>query len=237
MPAGMRLAWANVSISIAAVDAVAEPDLAKALDIQVGYLQRSARDFDDGELDEAHRLAVTVRVLCHDTRQSTSLLTQLGWKDSMGFMDSSHPAEPPTMEIEGRVVQAVGWVHHGLGRLRMGGGGPARIVPYFDDVPLRNQREPVPFDHWWTNTILTDGREQPWTRKELVLAMANKDGGAHVDQTLPDDYYHLTRDNAMRIRANTNPDIGNEVALANMRQVAHELMRSIETQTRYAKGT
>lgn len=54
------------------------------LHTQYGYLARSAELFDLGYVDEAHRLALTLRVLCHDGRPpSVSLLTLLGVKDSM----------------------------------------------------------------------------------------------------------------------------------------------------------
>ena len=44
---------------------------------QIGFLLRSAESYDNGFTDEAKRLAVTIRVLVHDTGKSTSLLKQL----------------------------------------------------------------------------------------------------------------------------------------------------------------
>src|SRR6266545_3514326 len=41
---------------------------------QLGFLKRSCEDFDAGQHDEGLRIAVSLRVLFHDTSASTSLL-------------------------------------------------------------------------------------------------------------------------------------------------------------------
>lgn len=55
---------------------------------QFKYLANSAILFDEGDHDEATRLATTLRVLLHDTAQSTSLLTHLGLKGQIHFVDT-----------------------------------------------------------------------------------------------------------------------------------------------------
>ncbi len=47
---------------------------------QIAFLKASAQSYDKGFLGEAKRLAVTVRVLIHDTVASPSLLRQLDLK-------------------------------------------------------------------------------------------------------------------------------------------------------------
>ena len=44
---------------------------------QLGFLRRSCQLYDEGEVDEAIRIAVPIRTTIHDTRNSTSLLTHL----------------------------------------------------------------------------------------------------------------------------------------------------------------
>ena len=51
-------------------------DLAELLREQIGFIERSAAAFDEGHEEEAKRIAVVLRVLLHDTPQSTSLLGQ-----------------------------------------------------------------------------------------------------------------------------------------------------------------
>ncbi|MFP3702034.1 hypothetical protein SB758_41815, partial [Burkholderia sp. SIMBA_013] len=56
---------------------------------QLGFLKRSALAFDEGEASEAKRVAVSLRVLLHDTPASESLLKQMQLKDSIRFRDSA----------------------------------------------------------------------------------------------------------------------------------------------------
>src|SRR5258708_7090311 len=74
---------------------------------QMVFLKTSCDTFDTLNQNEALRMAVTLRVLFHDTPQSSSLLNQLGVKDEIQIEDSSLPSEPQ--------VQANGkFVIHGL---------------------------------------------------------------------------------------------------------------------------
>jgi hypothetical protein len=46
-----------------------------------------------GDYDEAVRLAVSLRVLLHDTGSSHSVLGQLGWKQKLQYVNSLRPLE------------------------------------------------------------------------------------------------------------------------------------------------
>jgi len=48
----------------------------------------------------------------------------------------------------------------------------------------------LPFTEWWNQVVLVIDR-QPITRRSLVLAAADKDGGAHVDAALTKEYEAL----------------------------------------------
>jgi len=52
---------------------------------QITFMRQSAISYDNGFEGEGKRLAVVIRVLVHDTSQSTSLLTLLGRKSQMPF--------------------------------------------------------------------------------------------------------------------------------------------------------
>ena len=43
------------------------------------------------------------------------------------------------------------------------------------------------FDEWWGMQIIKINNEV-FTRKDLILSVANKDGGAHIDRNLPLSY-------------------------------------------------
>jgi hypothetical protein len=82
---------------------------------------------------------------------------------------------------------------------------------------------------WWERPILTDRRGIPFSRRDLVLAVANKDGGAHIDADLGERYRGLSRENSLGFVQDDERPIANSVVLASVRQVADELLRTVET--------
>src|SRR5215203_4924840 len=77
-------------------------ELEALLDEQIGFLERSAAAFDDGKDGEAKRLAVTLRVLLHDAKNSHSLLGQLGRKQN--FVDTALEFNPENLLTHGGLV-------------------------------------------------------------------------------------------------------------------------------------
>lgn len=72
--------------------------LAPNLAMQMEFLRRSCQSYDDGFEGEACRLAVTLRVLLHNTDQSAALLTQAGMlTETTLFADSSQPIDPENL--------------------------------------------------------------------------------------------------------------------------------------------
>ena len=190
-----------------------DADFQRHLDEQVGFIVASARAYDDGVGAEAKRLAVAIRTLVHDTERSTSLLAQLGMKADF-FRDSA--AERPP-EIASSYAGLVG--------VRVDP-GPPRYVPSFDTWPSRA----VPFEEWWTQVVIADLNRREITRKRLVLAAANRDGGAHVDRELDEVYAELSRANSMGMAHTRGGPTGQPVLgvdHASIRQVAHELLGSL----------
>jgi hypothetical protein len=68
---------------------LSKSELHAHLQEQLQFLEASCNSFDAGFEGEAKRLAVTIRVLVHDTQQSKSLLGQLDLKGE--FFDSAAP--------------------------------------------------------------------------------------------------------------------------------------------------
>ena len=130
----------------------------------LGFLKASASSFDAGHTGEAKRLAVTIRVLFHDTQQSKSLLGLLGWKQGVGFLDTAYDYNPSNLMS-----------HHGLVRLRIAAAG-SYDAPLDQGFPGRPNRY-VFFPEWWNKTVIVDSNKNKFNRRELVLALANKDGG------------------------------------------------------------
>lgn len=178
-------------------------------------LELSARAFDEGYEGEAKRLAAAIRVLVHDTRNSKSLLGQLGCK-SMQFYDTSIPRHPATI-----------MTYNGITAMSLAGQQATYVAP-LDELPPDSPPRYVSFDQWWSRVIFVDKSGRETTRRDLILAVANKDGGAHVDPLLDENYASLSRRNSLAWwfsspRGDT-PLKGPEKSA--IRQIAHEVLKS-----------
>jgi hypothetical protein len=130
---------------------------------QLGYLERSAALYDSGQVDEAIRIATTIRVLVHDTRNSTSLLSHLGAK-TIAFATTAKPEPIPVNVLFQEDL--VSFTARGLG---------AKTDPR--DICCH-----IPVDQWWGQVVHIAGRDAQLTRRSIVLFAANQDGGTHVDE-------------------------------------------------------
>jgi hypothetical protein len=183
------------------------------------FLERSAVAFDEGYAAEAKRLAVVLRVLLHDTNQSHSLLERLGVKERLPFLDTADPINPNNLlPTPGLLMMTMSTA-----------AGTAKgdyVAPLGDLPPGR----PVwkPFASWWQNPVMkVDGT---WSRKELVLTLANQEGGAHVDPELNERYEALARHNALGWvafdGAKEEPFEGSPIAVA-VRQITYEVIETL----------
>jgi hypothetical protein len=62
---------------------------ARKLAEHLGFIERSCRAFDEGHTEEAFRIATSVRVMLHDTTQSTSILEHLGAKGRVKLLTTT----------------------------------------------------------------------------------------------------------------------------------------------------
>lgn len=148
-------------------------DLEADLSEQLQFLASSGRAFDHGDLAEAKRIALVIRVLVHDTVISHSLLAQLGIKDTLAWADSA-PVIDNDPSIVGRSP--------GLTPMGLGADGIAFAARYMDSIERSNTTRYVSFSDWWERPVILDSSDAEFSRKELVLALVNKDGGAHLDR-------------------------------------------------------
>jgi hypothetical protein len=178
-------------------------DFREQLKRQLGFLERSADAFDRGHQDEAIRIAVSIRVILHETPSSRPLLAHLGARNV-------------------RLVSTARWVDRApifADLLSMLGPGGAQ-------APLgqSSTRLELPAATWWSQIVYAVGRGGI-TRKNLVLGAANRDGGAHVDERLTEDYEQLTK---LWTRVTDDGEAGEDmpVHLIGLRQMAWELLNS-----------
>lgn len=145
-----------------------QENLEHYLSEQLQFIKLSADSYDAGYDAEAKRLAVSIRVLLHDTDKSYSLLNQLNRKD-IKFYDTSFTFNPNNI-----------LTHGGLTAISTTPSQPSQYVALLDNLPP-NVIQQVDFDEWWNKVIFVDNKRQQLTRKQLVIIAANQDGGAHVD--------------------------------------------------------
>jgi hypothetical protein len=144
---------------------MASQNFHEQLSRQIAFLRNSVTLYDSGCREEAIRMAVVMRVLFHDTGNSTSLLKHFGIKDTVQIVTTAKSVEPESLsEID-------------FGEL-MGG---MTFGQEFEYDPVQLDVSTIRASDWWNQSVfIRQGRLI--SRKQIVLAAVNKDGGAHVDE-------------------------------------------------------
>jgi hypothetical protein len=183
---------------------------------QLRLLRQACVAYDGGLEAIGKHIALSLRVLVHQRGQSRSLLEQLGY-EGMRFFDSAGPLNPRNLLPE-----------HNLVSIRVSGSG-GRYVPTYNGP--RSPRT-VAFVRWWNDPVIKDMTGSKFSRRDLILNVADTDGGAHVDPELDEQYMALSRANSLgwefRI-GDIARSLDGKPELACMRQIAHELLLSIHT--------
>lgn len=173
-------------------------------------------------------ISTAIRVLVHDTQNSKSLLEQLGIKGIPFLSTNTISLDEP--------------VHLGLVRrinvgVSDGKGGEARYWPHCDERYFadRSDRNKVNFDYWWSEEIIFKSTINSLTRKDLVLAVANKDGGAHFDSKVKQNYDEFRKSwsggtSLVGIQSGHSRGYDNIPTRPSIRQIAYELMQTIDGQ-------
>ena len=187
-------------------------DLNNQLHEQIHFLIASSASFDSGFTGEAKRLATTMRIMVHDTRNSKSLFTQLGIKEGLYYYNTAIPDSSFGLT--------------GIMTTTDGGGRTEYVAPLDDGGELRKKKPWILFSEWWEEmNVLSDGNTK-FNRKTLILSLADQDGGAHVDPTLDEPYFNLSRNNSLNVFHENKPVNG--VVLASVRQIAFEITRTLK---------
>ena len=191
-------------------------DLRRSLDDQMKILRVHCSSFDSGVEVIAKHIAVVLRVLFHDTGRSRSLLSQLGQRSGR-FFDTSTPLDASNLLSE-----------CGLVGVRMGS-GEIRYVPNIPSDAAKVRK--TEFGAWWNDHVLRDEKRRVYCRRQLVLNVADTDGGAHVDPNIDEAFHDITRAAGMgwvgRVPGQMSAAVLG-VELACMRQLAWEALATLE---------
>ena len=189
-------------------------NLGEHLKRQLIFLKNSAALYDEGCLEEAIRIGVVLRVLCHDSNHSISLLTKMGEKDTLRLVTSAKTVSNDLLlDIDfGELMAGMNFGH------------TLEYSALPEDAPIISCHE------WWDQPVFFRDKTL-YTRKDVVLSAANKDGGAHVD--IPDDKLWALKEafwvrsvNYADSRNNLEPFVNNHYRM--LRRFAEELLSSTE---------
>jgi hypothetical protein len=179
---------------------------------QIGLMTRSANSYDDGFESEAKNLALRIRVLLHNTKNSTSLLTNLN-KRNINFYDSTTPYIPNNL-----------LPYSGLTMMKLSGEEASFVAPLDGGAPTRSKSRKITFSTWWERVfVIKDTKVGTFTRSKLVLEVVNTDGGAHIDLKLKEEYANLSRLNSLGWKYCVNGPV-----LPSIRQIAHEVLKTLK---------
>lgn len=148
---------------------------------QMEFLRTSLCTFYDGKFAESVRIATIIRVLVHETGRSKPLLKQ-ALPNGLDLPILDHAGEKPGEKAIFRFAVSV----------RMG----PTIAPAVDLVSSHHSLSTI--GAWWNAEVFTFrsqvNTQLVYTRKRVVLILADTEGGAHVDPDENPDYARLLTD-------------------------------------------
>jgi hypothetical protein len=205
-------------------------DFKDQLGRQIKFLETSCLNYDQGSVEEAVRIAVALRVLFHDSNNSTSLLKHLGANSISLLTTRTHYLEDPVTPNH-YLVQLVAQLD--MGAENRNPTFKCNCIPRLDTAI---RKELITFKVWWEKEYVIK-HKQPrtkLTRKHLVLAAANKDGGAHVDKALDPIYDYVRLGSGLELEITLKPELGlpvqkasfKNIHFASLRQIAFEVLNS-----------
>ncbi len=178
---------------------------------QYSLLKDSVDGFYGGMEAKANDAAVRIRTLVHNTAKGTALLSLIA---------------PNYMELS---------IYHRTKRLRhpravfvlqqpfqISGDGKSKFIR--DDF-TNPDYELVPLERWWTEDYLVIGAVGS-SKKQVVLDLANKDGGAHVDAEVP--FRHVAASEPPLILGLNEHAVRPNLARSTVAQAGNELVDYLE---------
>lgn len=164
--------------------------LSEKLEEQRHLLDKSIKEFASGDLAEAVRLAIAMRVMVHETGGSKPLLGQLTPNYLQLKILDRKPMkeEKPPPGTQSAVIMSV----------------PISVHISDKGVFINSKLdvedyEPSILGKWWTRPCLILPGLGGLTRREIILGLADKEGGAHVDVNLSPRYRQLIESKQLQI--------------------------------------
>lgn len=148
-------------------------ELKLALIEQVSLLVASCECYDAGDHFFAKSMAAALRVCLHHQGRSNALLHQLGLRCGRFYTAAPKPSSRQ--------------VPIGCGLVAMSF-SPERQGHYVPLLGHLGHVDRLSFPEWWGGVVLRAPAGESMSRRDIVTAVADMDGGAHVDSRLDRTY-------------------------------------------------
>lgn len=202
-------------------------DYLKHLKQQIGFIKRSCDSFDAGHTDEAIRIAISLRILFHNTGQSTSLMAHL---DALDISLLSTVIDRDTEIAQQRPNDTI-VIFGGLFAIAISSATDVSLEACLDG----EIRELVPITKWLNQIVCSTRSRIRVTRRDIILGAANKDGGAHVDLNLSVPYQVASGESPTGFFIKKPGDAGptplEKTHLVSLRQMGYEILNSPDVQS------
>jgi len=188
----------------------------------VDFVVRAADAHDAGYTSEISRCAVALRALFHSPPPFLSWLARAEGLHG-GFLSTALPRDTEGVGRYGSLVITASF--------------DGRAI-YFCALDSAWYGRWVRFSEWWNEPVFVNELKQEMSRRDVVLAVAAKDGGSNLDPSLNIAYARLSAfnsagnaaegaQNAMpNANANSTEPVTNQERAA-LRQIAHEALRTL----------
>ncbi len=205
-------------------------------------LREDCTSFSKGNLRKAKDIAGRIRTLLKSgpNPRTISLLKQLN-RDTIQFTDSSAPFTPGA-NINYFTLENGGLNNLGFSAVYMGlvykngiwedGTLNLRFAPFFERSSGKPPIRDIDFDSWWNTKIYHDqNKGLELTRKQLILEMTERDGFAHTDQNLGEDYETFLEEDSLNLYDGDSKIVfANSPAKCSVRQIGYEVIDTLEKQ-------
>jgi hypothetical protein len=186
----------------------------------LAILKSLCASFDRGEEGIGKVIAGQLRKILITKGSSKA---QIDHRDLRGirFHDSSGPLNPENPHASQKLA---------LTEMIFGSTAPPRHVPACYVEPAEAPRW-ISFDEWLENAVLLDTRNVSFSRRDLILKIAEQHDGVHSDAKLEENYSQLSLGNSMGMLAGRHPDLPaplqGRLPLVCIRQIAYEVLDTL----------
>jgi hypothetical protein len=184
----------------------------------VDFVVRAADAYDAGFTAEITRCAVALKALYHSPAPYLSWLAKADGLQG-GFLSTALP----------RGAEGVGR----YGSLVITANFDGRPI-YFCPLDSAWFGRWVKFSDWWNEPVFIDELKQELSRRDVVLAVAAKDGGSNLESSLTIAYSRLSEfatlgmaPNALPVANASSTEPVSSQERAALRQIAHEALRTL----------